>query len=78
MIVATIILLYALPGLAAGMLNYLVERGDPEDESPHGVIVLRSLGIGLIWLPYFCFAVAPRKDRVLLPKPPPHGRLPAA
>jgi hypothetical protein len=78
MIVATLLLLYVIPGLAAGMLNHMVERGDPENESPPRFVVLRSVGIGLVWLPYFCFAFAPRKDRVLLPKHPPHGPLSAA
>jgi hypothetical protein len=59
---------YLLPGLVLGSINYLVEEGDPGNESAHWVVIFRSIGIGLVWLPYTLVAAYPRKDRVLRPK----------
>lgn len=66
----TLIILYLLPGLVLGVVNYLVEEGDPGNDAARWQIVLRSMGIGLVWLPYTLVAAYPRKDRVLQPKPP--------
>lgn len=63
------LILYAVLGLLVGALNYMVEEGDPGNDSAHWTIVARSVGIGLIWLPYALFASYPRRDRVTLPHP---------
>lgn len=65
-----ILIVYLLPGLVLGGVNYLVEEGDPGNEAAHWLVVVRSFGIGLAWLPYTLVAAYPRKDRVLQPKNP--------
>ena len=73
----TVLILSAVLGLLVGGLNYLVEEGDPGNDSPHWKIVVRSIGIGLIWLPYTAVAAFPRKDHLLQPKASPHPSVPA-
>jgi hypothetical protein len=66
------LILYAVVGLLVGALNYMVEEGDPGNESDHWLVVIRSIGIGLIWLPFTFFAVLPRREGLLPPDHPPH------
>jgi hypothetical protein len=74
----TVLILYAVLGLMVGALNYLVEEGDPGNESPHWLNIARSIGIGLIWLPYTVVAAFPRRGHLLQPKVPPHAPGPVA
>ncbi|MBI5689915.1 MAG: hypothetical protein HZC55_07420 [Verrucomicrobia bacterium] len=68
--ILTAILLYLLPGVGVGALNYLVEEGDPGNESTHRAVVWKSIALGLVWLPYLLVAIRPRPDRLFEPKAP--------
>ena len=72
---ATIIILYAGIGIMVGWLNFTVEQGDPGNEHAQWLVVLRSVVIGLVWLPFTMVAAFPRQDHVL--EPTPHQKSPA-